>query len=74
MMGWKMKINKTKARELYNQGTPIYVFPSKANTGSPWFPWVSFTKGDMDFDTFLNHFRYYNCNSELGLSCKFYCD
>ena len=67
------RINKSEARKLYNLGRPIAVLPCKANPNSPWFSTVSKESTDKDFDTLVNEFIYYNCNtSELGRRPAFY--
>lgn len=69
------RINKSEARKLYNLGRPIMVLPCKANPNSPWFSNSTVTKEstDKDFDTLVNEFTYYNCNTaELGRRPMFY--
>ena len=68
------RINKSKARKLYNLGRPIVVLPCKANPNSPWFSNSTVSKeSGRDFDTLVNEFIYYNCNtSELGRRPAFY--
>ena len=68
------RINKSKARKLYNLGRPIVVLPCKANPNSPWFSNSTVSKeSDRDFDTLVNEFIYYNCNTaELGRRQAFY--
>lgn len=69
------RINKSEARKLYNLGRPIVVLPCKANPNSPWFSNSTVTKEstDKDFDTLVNEFTYYNCNTaELGRRPAFY--
>ena len=68
------RINKPEARKLYNLGRPIVVLPCKANPNSPWFSNSAVSKeSGRDFDTLVNEFIYYNCNtSELGRRPAFY--
>ena len=68
------RINKPEARKLYNLGRPIVVLPCKANPNSPWFSNSTVSKeSGRDFDTLVNEFIYYNCNtSELGRRPAFY--
>lgn len=69
------RINKSEARKLYNLGRPIAVLPCKANPNSPWFSnsTVSKESTDKNFDTLVNEFAYYNCNTaELGRRPAFY--
>jgi hypothetical protein len=76
------KVNITKARRLYNEGITIYIVPCKV------FPdfnnnWIKpfdlnikeFLKENEkynNFDSRINNFAYYNCNSELGNYIHFY--
>ena len=68
------RINKPEARKLYNLGRPIVVLPCKANPNSPWFSNSTVSKeSGRDFDTLVNEFIYYNCNTaELGRRPAFY--
>ena len=68
------RINKPEARKLYNLGRPVVVLPCKANPNSPWFSNSTVSKeSGRDFDTLVNEFIYYNCNtSELGRRPAFY--
>ena len=69
------RINKSKARKLYNLGRTIAVLPCKANPNSPWFSNSTISKESTDkgFDALVNEFTYYNCNtSELGHRPAFY--
>lgn len=69
------RINKSEARKLYNLGRTITVLPCKANPNNPWFSNSMVSKGstDRDFDTLINEFVYYNCNTtELGRRPAFY--
>lgn len=69
------RIKKPEARKLYNLGRPIMVLPCKVNPNSPWFSnsTVSTESTDKNFDTLVNEFTYYNCNTaELGRRPAFY--
>ena len=69
------RINKSKARKLYNLGRTITILPCKANPNSPWFSnsTVSKESADKNFDALVNEFTFYNCNtSELGHRPAFY--
>lgn len=69
------RINKPEARKLYNLGRPITVLPCKADPNSPWFSNSTISKEltDKDFDTLVNEFVFYNCNTaELGRYPAFY--
>ena len=69
------RINLRQARKLYNEGTAIYLLPSKAVFGNVWIlpiriPLDSHDPGD--FDAEVNTFRYYNCTAETGKCVHFY--
>ena len=69
------RIKKPEARKLYNLGRPITTLPCNANLNSPWFSnsTVSKESTNKDFDTLVNEFIFYNCNtSELGRRPAFY--
>ncbi len=76
------RVNKTKARRLYNEGKTLYLVPNKCRFDFDgfWIPpykinkiesfeWQGVTK---DFDKLINSFEYYNCNNELGTYTHFY--
>ena len=65
------KIDKRKARKLFNNHTPIYLLSSNFNetdTNILNFGTVIEKKNDnFIFDNLVNNFSYYNCiNSETG--------
>lgn len=73
------KITYQTARKLYNNGTTIYLMPSKAVPGSAWITPVPVTRDPdeddilpIDFDTKVNAYRYYNCNRETGMTVHYY--
>lgn len=71
-----VRVNKKKARNLFNSGVPLLILPNKANPTSPWFEGCNFHKSEQntDFDKFINEYSYYNCNNELGYYCNYYVD
>jgi len=71
----KVRINKVKARNLFNQGEIIHLAPCNLNPLSPWVRFCSISKSDSDrtFEQWVNSFEFYNCNSnEEGKYASFY--
>ena len=69
------RINMRQARKLYNEGTAIYLLPSKAMPGSVWILPIRISLDSYDpgeFDAEVNTFRYYNCTTETGKRVHFY--
>ena len=69
------RINMTQARKMYNEGTSIYLLPSKAVPGSIWILPVKISRDESnphDFDGEVNAYRYYNCTAETGKRVHFY--
>ena len=70
-----IKVNKTKAKNLYNKGINVYIVPFKVypNYNNMWIQPIminNFT--NENFDSRVNNFEYYNCNYELGYYTSFY--
>jgi len=76
--GRKMKrINKRQARKIIENGGTIWVIPHKLNINSMWSIAVDINKDilnrlEVDFDTFLEFFKSYNCNYEAGYYPAYY--
>ena len=69
------RINMTQARKMYNEGTSIYLLPSKAVLGSIWIFPIKISQDiqdQCDFDTKVNAYRYYNCTAETDKRVHFY--
>lgn len=76
-----IKVNKTKARNLFNQGKTIYIVPCKVrfDFNNVWIKpfainnknYEEYTYKDT-FDKIINSFECYNCNYELGYYCSYY--
>lgn len=70
--GWVMKqVNKTTARKLYEQGKTVYVMPCNMRFDNMWqspCPMNKEREADSTdcFDGRIQHFIYYNCDSERG--------
>lgn len=68
-----VRVNKTKARIKYNEGKTIYLIQDKMLFDNVWqSPCPVDNKGEQKFDTIVNEFRYYNCDSERGYGVKYF--
>lgn len=71
-----MRINKTKAKGVYQSGKPIAVAPCKMNPFGAWFPAFITEPNRCDeetFDRFINSYEYYNCGLwECGKYAAYY--
>lgn len=71
-----VRVSKALARKAYERGLRVYFCPCKLRPGFPWDPECAITKQDSDsysFETVLNAFEFYNCNSnEVGRYTAFY--
>lgn len=66
------RINKREARKLYDNKIPVLIIPCNCNPLSAWLTGFIMIKYEKSFDTLVNEFIYYNCNSELGYYPAFY--
>lgn len=68
------KIKKDVARRAYNAGYEVVLLPSKVGLNSLWVQGVRASKAfqDIEFNSLVNSFEYYNCCSELGHTARFY--
>lgn len=63
------QINRRKAKRLFEDGVEIFVVPCKMKLYSPWSEPMKIGEGAFvirTFNSFINEFEYYNCNSETG--------
>lgn len=68
-----IRVNKTKARRLYNNGISIYLIPCKISPNSIWFGTVELSQAiESDFDKAVNAFKYYNCKYVTGYYPHYY--
>ena len=69
-----IKVNKTKARKLYDAGVALFLIPCKVSLDNIWGIGGFFDKScGKTFDALVNEFEYYNCNNnEMGKYCSFY--
>lgn len=68
-----VRINRKKAKTLYNRGISICLAPCLMNLHSMWYHpiWIN-NDSDIDFDDHVYSFEYCNCNNELGKYAAFY--
>ncbi len=69
------RIRKDVARRMFDKGRTIYLTPSNvaASDSNLWIkPYPINNEGERSFDTTVNQFEYYNCNSELGYYTNFW--
>lgn len=68
------KVNKTKAKKLFESGKTILFIPHKLNPASPWSMGmeVSADSTDCSFNELCNAIAYYNCNTETGKYLAYY--
>ena len=71
--GWK-RINKTKARMLFEQGKTIVATPCKMIFGIDWKEGFLLKKDlyEESFDLLVKIFESVNCNDNTGRYCMFY--
>lgn len=70
------RVNKSVARKLYAEKKPFWIVPCNMQPecgiliGS-----LSFENmAGIPFDTMVDHYEYYNCNSECGRYAAYYID
>lgn len=66
------KVDKRVARKLFDAGGVVHLAPCKANPRVDWVGLISVSKELAGFDTVINEFEYYNCNTELGKRAAYY--
>lgn len=70
-----IKIRKNTARKLFNSGKELLIMPCKCAPGAAWLMGFTICKNNFeycDFDSLINEFEYYNCNSECGKYTAYY--
>lgn len=70
-----IRINKTKARNLFMKGKSIIVVPCKLAPRSTTIATLTPKEGECsekDFENAVNACTYYNCNAETGRTLFFY--
>lgn len=67
------RINKTAARKAYNKGVMIFMQSCNMPLESMWQSACPITPdGTTSFDSVVNAFQYYNCDSERGRYPHYY--
>lgn len=67
------KINKEKARKLFNAGKTIRLCASKINPCNIWGFYADIDAScNNTFDRLVNEFMYYNCSTETGKRVCYY--
>ena len=70
-----VRVNKTKARQKYNEGKTIYLIQDMMRLDNAWqHPCPIDNKGGKDFDAVVDEFKYYKCDSERGREAKYFID
>lgn len=71
-----MRINKTKAKGVYQSGKPVAVIPCKMHPFNLWSPAYITPVNcyrERSFNAFINAFEYYNCGLwECGKYAAYY--
>lgn len=67
------RVDKRVARRLYNEGQNIYLVPCKCNVHSMFtLRTADYMEKAYSFDTVVNEFEWYNCDSERGNYTMFF--
>lgn len=70
------KITKKEARKRFESGQSVYVLASKMHPDNMWMKPAEMSLYDDNnqytFDSFINSYMYYNCNTETGMRVAFY--
>lgn len=65
-----IQVSKTKAKNAFNNDKNVWLHPALMRLNNVWQKPYCFNKtkynDNPSFDTIINHYRYYNCNSQLG--------
>lgn len=69
------QVNKTVAKRLYNAGHEIHLLPCRVGINTPWGLLYTTNAKECDnvpFDSMVNAFTSYNCNTQLGKYPHYY--
>lgn len=67
------QIQKRTAKKLFDSGETIYIQNSNFHPFGVWSQCIEINNKDGDsFESIVNSFEYYNCNSETGYYATFY--
>ena len=68
-----IRLTKAAARAAYKDNKPVIIVPVKTSPASVMFSYTAQLSEDgIDFDNFVNQFRFYYCNNELGRYPAYY--
>jgi hypothetical protein len=69
-----VEISKAKARKLYNQGVEIFLQSKNMLFDNAWQSAYGIKKSNETdtFDSIVNRYAYYNCDSERGKTPNYY--
>ena len=69
-----VKITKTLARKMYNNGEEVMIIPNKVRPNGMLASWTTKPADDLDadFDKLCNAIFYYNCSPETGMNLAYY--
>ena len=69
-----VKITKTLARKMYNNGEEVMIIPNKVRPNGMLASWTTKPADDTDadFDKLCNAIFYYNCSPETGMNLAYY--
>ena len=69
-----VKITKTLARKMYDNGEEVMIVPNKVRPNGMLANWTTKPTDDPDayFDKLCNAIFYYNCSPETGMNLAYY--
>lgn len=69
-----VKITKSLARKMYNNGEEIMIIPNRMKPNGPFGIWITKPEQAEEnaFEKLCNVMFYYNCSPETGMSLAYY--
>lgn len=71
-----VRVNKAKARSVYNENKKVYLLPCKVRPTNFFMTvktsFIQLENAHMSFDEKVNAFEYYNCCENLGRYCSYF--
>ena len=71
-----VRVNKAKARSVYNENKKVYLLPCKVRPTNFFMnvktSFIQLENAHMSFDEKVNAFEYYNCCENLGRYCSYF--
>ena len=71
----QVRVNKQKAKRLYNQGESVTIIPCNVPLLNLWIGGYTFNiqqTEHREFDKIINSFMFYNCSYQLGRYPAYY--